>query len=86
MCVRTTPSDARNPDLDWSQIRETVMMLSLALAQIERSMTDGDDSVNALTELFDRREGRLITQAAYDAIGGAVGALANRAESRSRSS
>ena len=34
----------------------------------------------ALTELFDRREGRLLTQAAYTAIGGAVGALANRAE------
>jgi WD40 repeat protein/serine/threonine protein kinase len=34
----------------------------------------------ALTELFDRREGRLLTRAAYAAIGGAVGALANRAE------
>jgi WD40 repeat protein/DNA-binding CsgD family transcriptional regulator len=34
----------------------------------------------ALTELFDRREGRLLTHAAYQAIGGAVGALANRAD------
>jgi len=34
----------------------------------------------ALTELFDRREGRLLTHAAYAAIGGAIGALANRAE------
>ena len=33
----------------------------------------------ALTELFDRREGRLLTHAAYQEIGGAVGALANRA-------
>lgn len=33
----------------------------------------------ALTELFDRREGRLITQKSYQQIGGAVGALANRA-------
>lgn len=34
----------------------------------------------ALTELFDRREDRLITNAAYQQIGGAVGALAHRAD------
>lgn len=34
----------------------------------------------ALTELFERRQGRLLTCAAYEQIGGAVGALANRAE------
>ena len=34
----------------------------------------------ALTELFDRREGRLLTNEAYQEIGGAVGALANRAK------
>jgi WD40 repeat protein/DNA-binding CsgD family transcriptional regulator len=34
----------------------------------------------ALTELFDRREGRLLTNQAYQDIGGAVGALANRAD------
>ncbi len=34
----------------------------------------------ALTELFDRRQGRLLTHAAYQQIGGAVGALANRAD------
>ena len=34
----------------------------------------------ALTELFDRREGRLLTNQAYQQIGGAVGALANRAD------
>lgn len=34
----------------------------------------------ALTELFDRREGRLLTHDAYRSIGGAIGALANRAE------
>ncbi len=34
----------------------------------------------ALTELFDRRSGRLLTREAYQAIGGAVGALANRAD------
>ena len=34
----------------------------------------------ALTELFDRRKGRLLTHDAYREIGGAVGALANRAD------
>lgn len=34
----------------------------------------------ALTELFDHRKGRLITNEAYHEIGGAVGALANRAD------
>lgn len=34
----------------------------------------------ALTELFDRRQGRLLTHEAYQEIGGAVGALANRAD------
>ena len=34
----------------------------------------------ALTELFERRQGRLLTHAAYQDMGGAVGALAQRAE------
>lgn len=34
----------------------------------------------ALTELFDRRQGRVLTRGAYQAMGGAVGALAKRAE------
>lgn len=34
----------------------------------------------AMTELFEQREGRVLTRAAYQAIGGAVGALANRAD------
>ena len=34
----------------------------------------------ALTELFDRRQGRVITVDAYQQIGGAVGALAHRAD------
>jgi hypothetical protein len=46
------PSNASTPDLDWSQVRETVMMLNLAVAQIERSMMDGEDSVTALAEMF----------------------------------
>jgi WD40 repeat protein/transcriptional regulator with XRE-family HTH domain len=34
----------------------------------------------ALTELFEKREGRTLTQAAYDSIGGVLGALGRRAE------
>ncbi len=34
----------------------------------------------ALTELFEAREGRTLTRAAYQEIGGGVGALANKAE------
>ncbi len=34
----------------------------------------------ALTELFERRDGRKLTLAAYDAIGGVLGALGRRAE------
>lgn len=34
----------------------------------------------ALTELFDRHEGRVLTNQAYTEIGGAIGALANRAD------
>ena len=34
----------------------------------------------ALTELFNRRQGRVLTHEAYREIGGAVGALANRAD------
>jgi hypothetical protein len=52
MSLKKVPSDAQNPDLDWSQIRETVMMLNVALAQVERSLTEGDESVNALTKLL----------------------------------
>jgi hypothetical protein len=52
MSTKKIPSDANNPDLDWSQIRETLRMLNVALTQVERSMTDGDESVNALTKLF----------------------------------
>lgn len=40
------------PDLDWSQVTETVNMLSLAVAQIGRAMKDGDESVGKLSDSF----------------------------------
>lgn len=48
----TTPSTSDKPDLDWSQIRETVLMLNLAVAQIEHALKEGDESVNTLTSSF----------------------------------
>lgn len=53
-----SPSRAGNPDLDWSQVRETVMMLHLAVAQIERTMCDGDESVNTLARSFSSMVGK----------------------------
>ncbi len=46
------PSSAEAPDLDWSQVRETVMMLSAAVAQIQHSLRDGGESVQTLTDSF----------------------------------
>ena len=49
---RTSPSAASNPDLDWSQIRETVLMLNLAVAQIHHALSEGDESIVELTRVF----------------------------------
>lgn len=49
MTAKPAPSNAHKPDLDWSQIRETVMMLNLAVAHIRNSMSEGDESVETLT-------------------------------------
>lgn len=45
-------SSVHNPDLDWSQIRETITMLALAVAQVESSMKDGEQSVTTLSASF----------------------------------
>lgn len=45
-------SDARRPDLDWSQVRETILMLELTVAQIETAMKDSDGSVGVLADSF----------------------------------
>ncbi|MDP2904513.1 MAG: hypothetical protein Q8N96_15630 [Methylovulum sp.] len=46
------PSNSKKPDLDWSQVRETVKLLSLAAAQVNDLLREGDISVNTLTESF----------------------------------
>ena len=45
-------SDLKQPDLDWSQVRETVKLLTVSVMQVETCMKDGDASVNSLTESF----------------------------------
>lgn len=45
-------STAFNPDLDWSQLKETVLMLNLAVAQIDESMNEGNSSVETLSDSF----------------------------------
>jgi len=46
------PSTAKHPDLDWSQVRETINMLTLAVSQVECTMLDGEKSINELTGSF----------------------------------
>lgn len=50
---------ARNPDLDWSQLRETILMLELAAGQIEHAMKDSNTSVEVLTDSFTTMAGYL---------------------------
>lgn len=45
-------SRASAPDLDWSQVRETVLMLELAAGQVEAAMRDSNASVEVLTDTF----------------------------------
>jgi cob(I)alamin adenosyltransferase len=39
-------------DPDWCRVRETVLMLNLAVAQISGAMREGDESVNTLADSF----------------------------------
>ena len=48
----TQSSDSNQPDLDWSQVRETVRLLTVSVAQVENGMKEGDTSVNTLTQSF----------------------------------
>lgn len=45
-------TSAHQPDLNWSQVRETVLMLELAAVQIETAMKDSNSSVEVLTNSF----------------------------------
>lgn len=45
-------SDSIKPDPDWSQVQETVKLLTLSAAQVDIILQEGDLSVNTLTESF----------------------------------
>lgn len=45
-------STSANPDLDWSQLKETIVMLNLAIAQIKQSLNEGNASVDTLASSF----------------------------------
>ena len=50
--TKQAPSVAARPDLDWSQVRETVRMLYLATVQIDMALHEGDASIETLSENF----------------------------------
>ena len=52
-------SSSSSPDLDWSQVRETVLMLKLAAAQVDYSLHEGSNSINTLTDSFTAMAGSL---------------------------
>lgn len=45
-------TSAARPDLDWSQVRETMLMLELSAGQIMAAMRDSDSSVDVLASTF----------------------------------
>lgn len=53
------PSVASRPDLDWSQVRETILMLNLSMAQIESGLHESSSSVSELTDSFTSISGTL---------------------------
>lgn len=60
-------TSAHSPDLAWSQVRETVLMLELAAGQIEAAMSDSGASVEVLTDSFTSMAGYM--QAMQNVIG-----------------
>ena len=41
-----------NNEQNWSQIRETILMINVAVARIEHAMLEGDDSFTSLSQSF----------------------------------
>ncbi len=40
------------PDLGWSQLKETILMINLAIAQIDHTMHEGNQSIDTLADSF----------------------------------
>jgi uncharacterized protein involved in tolerance to divalent cations len=45
-------SNSQQPDLDWSQVRETVKILTATMCQVENAMQEGSRAVETLTSGF----------------------------------
>jgi len=57
--IETSNTDSHRSDLDWCQVRETIKMLNLAIAQVSGSLINGDESVAELTESFTSMAGAI---------------------------
>ncbi len=55
--VDKTMDETIEHTMGWQELRETVLMLNLAVAQIEMSMRDGDHSVSTLIDSFTTMSG-----------------------------
>jgi len=65
----TRGTRVHSPDLDWSQVRETVLMLELAAGQISAAMHESNGPVNVLTSGFTSLASLLTRiQASLDAL------------------
>lgn len=76
--INSRGTRAHRPDLDWSQMRETVLMMELAGGQIEAAMKDSNSSVEVLTGSFTTMAGymRMIGETAAALPDNAEGAAA----------
>lgn len=76
-------SDLDHLDLNLNQVRETVTMLCLAIAQIKCTMTDGDTSIESLGAVFSdiSKSINTLRDAARDAQAGDAGDLADVVQS-----
>jgi len=71
------------PDLDWSQIRETVLMLELAVGQVGMAMKDSNSSVEVLADTFTSLVDTLqLIDAAIDTLPDTIGNGLVKAEIR----
>ncbi len=90
---RLAPAQVNIGALAWDELRESITApaklvgLEFEPGLVERILADVGSEPGrlpllefALTELWQRREGNLLANRAYDEIGGAIGALAQRAE------
>ncbi len=50
--MTSTNNQEQINDENWSQIRETVLLINVAVARIEHAMIDGEDSVTTLSQSF----------------------------------